>query len=432
MPDNLLQQLGGMGSLVLGALFAPVLLIVLAIIVKMFLKICGPNEVLIVSGLGRRRQVGGKAQGFFPVIGGRAFAIPGINRVDRMSLSLMEVPIGVHNAYSSGGIAMNVEAIANVKISSNDSTIGNAVERFLNRDVEEIRRVAKETLEGHLRGVVATLTPEQVNEDRLTFAEELGAESEADLAKLGLHLDTLKILHVSDEIGYLDATGRKAISLVVREAEIAESDAKRDAEQSESKALGSAQVKLAETERQIAQLRNELRRLKADLEAQVRSEEERTTAAAREARATAEQELQALRAQLETIRLQADTVLPAEAARKGAEFTARGQAASVRERGRALSESLDAVQAAWAKAGPGARQIALIEDLENLIARAAEGITKVKVESIHVLDSGDGKALPNYLTAYPEMLTSVFKALEAATGVDVPGTVSGRTKEVTK
>lgn len=425
MPDLIMDQLGGLGSLILGALTAPILLIVVAIIVKLFLKICGPNEVLIVSGLGRRRQVGGKVQGFYPVIGGRAFAIPGINRVDRMSLSLMEVPIGVHNAYSSGGIAMNVEAIANVKISSVDVTIGNAVERFLNRDVEEIRRVAKETLEGHLRGVVATLTPEQVNEDRLTFAEELSAESEADLAKLGLHLDTLKILHVSDEIGYLDATGRKAISQVVREAEIAESDAKRDAERTEAEAIGRAQVTMAETERQIAQLRNELRRLKADLEAQVRSEEERTTAAAREARATAEQQLQALRAQVEAIRLQADTVLPAEAARRGAEFTARGQAAAVRERGRALGESLDAVQKAWAKAGPSARQIAVIEDLENLIARAAEGITKVKVESIHVLDSGDGKALPNYLTAYPEMLGSVFKALEAATGVDVPGTVSG-------
>lgn len=432
MPETILNQLGAYGSLILGAAFAPILLILVAIIVKLFLKICGPNEVLIVSGLGRRRQIGGKTQGFFPVIGGRAFAIPGINRVDRMSLSLMEVPIGVHNAYSSGGIAMNVEAIANVKISSNDTTIGNAVERFLNRDVEEIRRVAKETLEGHLRGVVATLTPEQVNEDRLTFAEELAAESEADLAKLGLHLDTLKILHVSDEIGYLDATGRKAIALVVQQAEIAESDAKRDAEQSEAKALGSSQVKMAETERQVAQLRNELRRLKADLEAQVRSEEERTTAAAREARATAEQELQALRAQVEAIRLEADTVLPAEAARRGAELTARGQAAAVREKGRAMGESLDALQDAWAKAGPSARQIAVIEDLENLIARAAEGITKVKVQSIHVLDSGDGKALPNYLTAYPGMLNAVFQALETATGVDVPGTVSGRIEEASK
>src|SRR5690606_35191854 len=118
------------------------------------------------------------------------------------------------------------EAIANIKVSSDPKYINNAIERFLDRDINEIRRVSKETLEGHLRGVIATLTPEQVNEDRLTFAETLATETEEDLVKLGLHLDTFKILHVNDEVGYLDATGRKAIANIVRAAEISESDAK--------------------------------------------------------------------------------------------------------------------------------------------------------------------------------------------------------------
>jgi flotillin len=409
-----------------GAIFGLFLIISFAIFARVLLKICGPNEALIVSGLFRRSRVDGKARGFFPVIGGRVLAIPGINQVDRLLLSLMEVPIAVHNAYSNGGIAMNVEAIANVKISSDDRVIGNAVERFLNRDINEIRRVAKETLEGHLRGVVATLTPEQVNEDRLTFADALAKESEEDLQKLGLHLDTLKILHVSDEVGYLDATGRKAIAVVLRSAQIAESDAKRLAEQAEAENAGRAQVTRSEAEAQIVSLRNDLRRLNADLESQVKSEEERTAAAAREARAVAEQELQTLRAQVETVRLQADTILPAEADRVAQEFRARGRAALTRERGEAVGESLALIQAAWSKAGPHAAQIALIDELESLIEAAAEGIQKVRVEHLTVIDAGDGQALPNYVAAYPQMLRTLFETLEAATGVDVPGTVSGR------
>ena len=255
------------------------LLVLFAWLVKSFLKIAPPNEALVISGQGK---------GYKVYFGGKAWALPIIQKVEKMSLNTMEVPIAVHNAYSSGGIAMNVEAIANIKVSSDTKYVSNAIERFLNRDVNEIRRVGKETLEGHLRGVVASLTPEQVNEDRLAFAEKLTIETENDLVKLGLHLDTLKILHVSDEVGYLDATGRKAIANIIRSAEIAESDARRGASQSESENMGRAKVTQANVDTALVQLQNDLRRIRAELDSTVKSEEERTIAAAREARARAE------------------------------------------------------------------------------------------------------------------------------------------------
>ena len=111
------------------------------------------------------------------------------------------------------------DAVANVKISSDPKLIGNAIERFMGRDPIEIQRVAKETLEGHLRGVLATLTPEEVNEDRLKFANALVAEAEEDFVKLGLHLDTLKIQNVADPVNYLESIGRKRIAEVIRDAE---------------------------------------------------------------------------------------------------------------------------------------------------------------------------------------------------------------------
>lgn len=429
-----LEFLGGavsLAMLILGSVVFLVGLITFAIITKSFLRICGPNEALIFSGGSRTRSADGRTRGYAVIIGGRKFAVPVIQRVDRMSLALMEVPITVRNAYSSGGIAMNVEAVANVKISSDFEVINNAVERFLSRDQAEIRRVAKETLEGHLRGVVATLTPEQVNEDRLSFAESLTLETEKDLRKLGLHLDTFKITHVTDEVGYLDATGRKAIANIIRAAEMAESDAKRAAEQSEAENMGRANVIRANVDATVAQMNNELRRFKADLESTVKSQEERTVAEARRARAEAEQELQKIRVTLETLRLQVDRVLPADADRRAQEYKARGQAAIIRERGRAVSETLDLLYQSWKHAGPSAMQIQLIEDIEKILRAAAVGVQKVQVEEINIIDSGDGQTLPNYLAAYPAMLGSIFDALEKTTGIDVPGTVAGRNaKEV--
>lgn len=399
-----------------GAFLGLMLILGFLILVRTFLVIGLPNKVLVITGPGGTKTY----------FGGRAWRIPGLHVVKEMSLSLMEVPITVRNGYSKGGIAMNVDAIANVKIASDGRFIGNAIERFLGRDVNEIRRVAKETLEGHLRGVIANLTPEQVNEDRLVFAESLQKETEEDLQKLGLHLDTVKILHVADEVGYLDATGRKAIANVVRTAEIAESDAKREAERTESENAGRANVTRANVDAKIAQMRNELRRVQADLSSTVKSEEERTAAAAREARATAEQELQQVRAELEGIRLMVDKVLPAEAKREAEEYRARGEAALIRERGRAVAEALAVLYEAWQKAGPTAMQIALIEDIEKIMAAATQGVKKVEVGSISVIDNGSGDTLPNYVAAYPQMLKSVFEAVDQTIGIDIPGAISGR------
>ncbi len=423
--EEQLKQLMNLGPILLGAM---VLTLIVVVWVVSWRKICRPNEALVITGK-KQRLPDGRVLRTTPITSGGAWAIPVIRKVDRLPLTLMEVPITVHNAYSKGGIAMNLDAIANVKISSNRLVLNNAIERFLESEPNELRRVAKETLEGHLRGVVADLTPEQVNEDRLKFAEALTRESEEDLNKLGLHLDTLKILHVNDELGYLDATGRKSIANIIRSAEIAESDAKRGAEQAESENAGRANVRRAEADAAIARMRNELRTIKADLESRVKSEEERTAAAAREARAVAEQHLQKVRAELEGIRLQVDKVLPAEADRQAQEFIARGQAAEIRERGRAVADALSVMYKAWQEAGSSALQISIIEDLEAILESALRGVKKVEVKSLSVIDGGEGKTLSNYIGAYPAMLGEVFDAVDRTVGIDIPGALRG-TKEV--
>ena len=143
--------------------------------IKSFLKICNPNEILIISGR-KHRTKSGKEVGYEVKFGGRAIVIPVIETVKKMSITTMPVPVEVTNAYSKGGTPLNIQAIANVKISSDEKVVGNATERFLDRSRDEIKRVARENLEGNLRGVVATLTPEEINEDRLQFAERIAQD----------------------------------------------------------------------------------------------------------------------------------------------------------------------------------------------------------------------------------------------------------------
>ena len=150
------------------------------------IQVCRPNELLVYSGR-KRALTDGTTVGYRVVHGGWAFLVPLLEKVERIDLRTMPIEIQITNAYAKGGIPLDVHAIANVKVSSAANNVGNAIERFLGQDPAEIRRVAKETLEGHLRGVLARMTPEEVNEDRLKFADELVHEAADEARNLLFH-----------------------------------------------------------------------------------------------------------------------------------------------------------------------------------------------------------------------------------------------------
>ena len=401
-----------------------ILLFILALF-KQFLLIGKPNEVLVFSGR-TRKLADGSEVGYREILGGGwTWRWPIIEKVDRMKLTTIPIEIQTTNAYSAGGIPLNVHAVANIKVSSNPSRVKNAIERFMGRDPLEIQRVGKETLEGHLRGVLARLTPEEVNEDRLKFAQELTAEADEDFVKLGLDLDVLKIQNVSDDVEYLDSIGRSRIAEVIRDAEIAESDARSEALQAEAAATESGDVATQDSERTIVQKQNELRELKGRLEADVSAEEKKAERAAAEARASAEVELQELRRQVEELRLQADIVLPAEAQRQAAIFDAQGKAAYTEEEGRAQAAVLQMMTDAWLRAGNDAKDIFLIQQLETVLQTVVERVNSVEIDQVNLLDGGQGEALPRHVASFPAMVRQVLEELHGSTGVDVPGILSG-------
>lgn len=390
--------------------------------INVLLQICKPNEILILSGR-KHRTKDGRAVGYRVIFGGRAICIPILETVKTMDLRTMPVPVEVKNAYSKGGTPLDIQAIANVKISNDPEVVGNAIERFLDRDRSEISRVARETLEGNLRGVVSTLTPEQLNEDRLRFAAHIAEDVSRDLVKLGLQLDTLKIQSVSDNVDYLNSIGRREIALIARDAEIAESNAVAEAEQVEADCRRQSEVAQSQARTFVQEQENNLRKIRAQLEQKARSEEERTIAAGKEARARAEQLLQTVRAELERLRLEADTVLPAEAERQARELQARGRAATLAQNAQASAEVNDLINAVWQEMGSEASELFYLQQIEMVLREAAQIPRRVGLENINVIDSGDGEAIAGLVRAYPEIFRQFLESVDRTLGINVSRTL---------
>jgi flotillin len=399
----------------------------LAIIItlKTFLVIGRPNEVLVFSGR-KSKLEDGTVVGFRVVRGGRSLRIPLLEKVDSMDMTIMPIDIRIRGAYAKGNIPINVDAVANVKITNDDQLVHHAIERFLGRPRDQLRNVAKETLEGTLRGVLALLTPEEVNHDRQKLADNLKSEVADDLGQMGLSVDTFKIQHVTDEVRYLDSISRIKIAEVIKDAEIAESNAKREADEIVAAAEMRGKVAVEQAQAKIIEEANDLERFKAELEATARSEEEKTVAAGLEARAVAEQRLQKIRGDLEKLRLQADTVVPADKQRVATELRAAGDAAVRAETGRAQGQALEALLGAWKAAGTSANEIFLIQQIDRILADVAAVTKRLEIDSVNLIDGGDGRTLARHVGSYPAVVAEILERIKETVGIDVVATLTDR------
>ena len=399
------------GALVLAAL-------VMVLIVTRLIYICAPNEVLIFSGT--RRQVGNRQVGYRLVQGGRGIRIPMLERVDRMDLTNMIIDLRVQGAYSKGGIPLNVEGVANLKIAGSEPIIGNAIERFLGKTREEVMKVARETLEGNLRGVLATLTPEEVNRDRVKFAQELLTEADKDLHSIGLELDTLKIQNVSDDKGYLDSLGRAQSAELLMRSRVAEAENRAIAAERAASNLQTQEIARVEAEIAMARADANKRILDAQTKKGAMVAEQQSTVTAAVAKASAELAVQ--KARLDQVRLQlaADQVKPAEAARAQAVEKARGEAAQIIENGKATAEALRRMADTWRRQGDSARQILVAQKLSGLIGQLMSTVSSLPIDKVTFIDRGltDGGGNLGVKAAVAS------EQLKHTIGVDVPALLS--------
>jgi flotillin len=402
----------GIVIVVAGALFLVFLLLVVTL--RRLLWVSTPNEALIFSGATRR--VGDRTVGFRFVRGGRSLRRPFVERVDVLDLSMFTVNVHVTGAFSKGGIPLTIQGVANVKLPGEEPLLSNATERFLGRSREEIYHIAKETLEGNLRGVLASLTPEELNEDKQRFANTLLEEAEHDMSRMGLVLDTLKIQNVTDEVNYLASIGRIRSASLNMEQATAEAEARADAAVQQAMNWSKSEIAKTEADLQIANQETQKRIADAKSRREALIREERGAVAAIVAQARAEIERQKARAIQEKRRLEADVVQPALAQQRAAEEQARGEAASVIERGRAEAESLKRLIEAYRAGGAGARDVLALQNLLPLIDHVSGANLPLSIKKLSVLPPDGGAG-----SEFARKAIGAAEQIRAATGVDLGG-----------
>ncbi len=411
------------------------------LIVRSLIVICPPNRVAVISG--RKRALSdGRTVGYRILKGGRTLRIPLIERVAWMDLNTIPLEVSVTNAYSKGAIPLNVQGIANVKVSSGEGLLENAAERFLHVDHMHIGKIAKETLEANLRGVLATMSPEEVNEDRLKFSQQLIDEADDDIKTLGLELDVLKIQNVTDDVNYLESVGRRLTAEVIRDARVAEANRTAESEQAEAAARRTAQVAQIEADKKIVEEQNALRVRTAELEAISRAREEEALVAGETAKAVASQELETERIELEKRRVEADVVVPARAELEARQLQAQAEAATIVEDGKAQVEVFKRLTDQYQAAGADGHDVLVLNMLPDLVDKIVATVQNVSIDRVAVVDAGGGGGngdgngdggsrggIPGLMSQLPASLVAMTEQIEAATGVDILASLRRRDQE---
>jgi flotillin len=374
-------------SVVLGLLG---LVAAMALFARNYIKV-PPSTVAIFYG--RKHSItderGNRSTvGFRIVRGGAALRVPVLEQVAYLSLNIISIPLRIQRAYTKEGVAVTVEAVANVKIAGDDMSLRGAAERFLGMTTEQIKGVIFQTLEGHLRAILGTLTVEEINADRQAFAQKMTDEAAVDLKKMGVNIDILTIQQISDEQGYLDALGKKRTAEVKRDAVVGEALATRDAMIKSAMADQEGKTKRYEADVAIAQALRDKESRQAEFDAAVKGKQAEADQSGPLATAIARQRVTEQETRIEQVRKQQEVLVQEqEAARKEKELQATVVKPAEAERQAAILRAEGEKQATVIKAE------ATQKELEYEGAGEAAKIERIgKAEAAKVLAVGEAEA----------------------------------------
>jgi flotillin len=197
---------------------ALVLMVLLWTLAKMYRKV-GPNEALIVYGFG----------GTDIITGGGRIVWPMVQSAQQLSLELMSFDVAPRqDLYTVQGVAVTVEAVAQIKVKSDPASIKTAAEQFLNKEPVEREALIRLVMEGHLRGIVGQLSVESIVKQPEMVSEKLRSTCAEDMDKMGLEVVSFTIREVKDKNEYITNMGRPDVARIKRDADVATAEAERD------------------------------------------------------------------------------------------------------------------------------------------------------------------------------------------------------------
>src|SRR5688500_14853588 len=409
-------------------LIAPVLVLLVTVALfaaafvlsRNYIKV-SPNTVAVLSGR-KRKLPDGRTVGYRMVRGGAALRFPLLEKVEYLHLNVMTIPLEIKRAYTLKGVPVSVKAVANVKIRGDETSLQASAERFLGMTHIEVQKVIFQTLEGHLRSILGTLTVEEVNSDRQSFAQKLTSEAAVDLEKMGIGVDVLTIQEISDDEDYLNALGKRRTAEVKRDATIGEAEAHRDAKIKSSEAMQQGEKAKFQAEADIAQAQRDFAIRQAQYQAEIETQKARAEQAGPLSEDSARQSVVAEEVKVEKIRtqemidvqeqeglrkqkeLEAAVIKPAEADRQAAVVRAEAlkQAAILEAEGRrsAMIAMAEAEQEKLRKEGAG--RAAAVEAEGRAEAAKIEAIGLAQAKAIEAQGVAEAAAILRKAEAWKE------------------------------
>jgi flotillin len=247
--------------IIVGSVLVALLVIAFAVWAHQYTKV-GPNEVLIISGRRGPRKDG--RRGYRVVRGGGTYVWPFRERVQRLSLELLQFDVRTQETYTAHGVPVQIDGVCMVKIDSSDVGIERAAEQFLSRGREDIVRTAMQAVEGHMRAAVGGLSIEDIYRERQKLVAAVRELAGPDIERMGLQIVSLTVRNIADKQGYLEALGRPRTAQVKRDAIRGEAVAEREARAARYEADLSIEASRRDYETQRAAFKAEGQRAAAE------------------------------------------------------------------------------------------------------------------------------------------------------------------------
>jgi flotillin len=412
-----------------GSTLGGLLLIGFAVWANQYTKV-GPNEVLIISGRRGRKRT----HGYRIVRGGGTFVWPFREKVQRMSLELMQFDVRTQETYTTHGVPVQIDGVCMVKIDGTDEGIENAAEQFLSRSREDIVRTALQAVEGHMRAAVGGQSIEDIYRERQRLVAAVRDMAEPDLERMGLLIVSLTIRNIADKQGYLEALGRPRTAQVKRDAIRGEAEAEREAKAARYEADLAIEESRKAYETRKATFKAEGRRAHAEADLsyelqqaitrqQVRAEELQVDIVERQ------KQIDLMQAEVERRKreLEAEIVEPAmarareieahaEAHREEAAALGAGEADALRLKGLAEAESMAAKAKSWGEYNQAAITDRVLEILPELASAVSAPLAQTDRIVMIGGGNGTGAGASKITRDVTQIVAELPAVLEALTG----------------
>jgi flotillin len=427
----------------------------MALLARMFRK-AGPHEALIIYGLRGTRIVKGGGTIIFPMI----------EQCRELSLELMSFDVAPQQSlYTKQGVAVTIEAVAQIKVKSDPESIRTAAEQFLTKRPEQREGLIRLVMEGHLRGIIGQLTVEQIVKEPEMVADRMRSTCADDMNKMGLEVVSFTLKEVRDKNEYITNMGRPDIARIKRDAEVAAAEADRDiaikrAEATRASAVAKAQAdqervaaetaslaKQAEAERDLdikkasylemtkkAQatadkayeietnvmqqqvITEAVRVQQAERESQVKVQDAEIARRERELIATVLKPAEIERQRIETLANAERQRLMSEAEGRASAIRAQGEAEAeiIFKKGEAEAKAMNVKAEAFQEYNQAAVVDKLISSLPEVVRALAEPLSKV--DKVTIVSTGNGDAAGAYkltgdITKIAAQVPALFEAL---------------------